>query len=119
MCGRDVAVVRRGVVLFHLALTRLNAIASTLCLARRRRCRKELEHGQSGYHDLVGVLDGSGGGRLWLMPAVLLLGQFMGLLYVTIVNVAVPAIGADLHASGALLQLVVGGYTVADILATR
>jgi EmrB/QacA subfamily drug resistance transporter len=47
------------------------------------------------------------------MLAVLLLGQFMGLLDVTIVNVAVPAIGADLHASGASLQLVVGGYTVA------
>lgn len=53
------------------------------------------------------------GGRLWLMLAVLLLGQFMGLLDVTIVNVAVPTIGADLHASGASLQLVVGGYTVA------
>ncbi|MCO5972332.1 MFS transporter [Actinoallomurus soli] len=52
-------------------------------------------------------------GRLWLMLVVLLLGQFMGLLDVTIVNVAVPTIGADLHASGASLQLVVGGYTVA------
>jgi EmrB/QacA subfamily drug resistance transporter len=53
------------------------------------------------------------GGRPWPMLAVLLLGQFMGLLDVTIVNVAVPTIGADLHASGASLQLVVGGYTVA------
>ncbi|MET8140782.1 MFS transporter [Sphaerisporangium sp. NPDC005288] len=53
------------------------------------------------------------GGRLWLMLAVLLLGQFMGLLDVTIVNVALPSIGADLHASGASLQLVAGGYTVA------
>lgn len=52
-------------------------------------------------------------GRLWLMLVVLLLGQFMGLLDVTIVNVAVPTIGTDLHASGASLQLVVGGYTVA------
>jgi EmrB/QacA subfamily drug resistance transporter len=47
------------------------------------------------------------------MLAVLLLGQFMGLLDVTIVNVAMPTIGADLHASGASLQMVVGGYTVA------
>jgi len=52
-------------------------------------------------------------GRRWLMLAVLLLGQFMGLLDVFIVNVAMPAIGVDLHASGASLQLVVGGYTVA------
>ena len=51
-------------------------------------------------------------GRPWTMLAVLLLGQFMALLDVTIVNVAVPTIGADLHASGASLQLVVGGYTV-------
>jgi MFS family permease len=59
--------------------------------------------------------DKSGGddGRRWLMLAVLLVGQFMGLLDVLIVNVAMPAIGADLHASGASLQLVVGGYTVA------
>lgn len=45
--------------------------------------------------------------------AVLLLGQFMGLLDVFIVNVAVPTIGRELHASGATLQLVVAGYTVA------
>ncbi|SHL21515.1 MFS transporter [Actinacidiphila paucisporea] len=51
--------------------------------------------------------------RPWLMLAVLLLGQFMGLLDVTIVNVATPAIGAGLHSSGAALQMVVGGYTVA------
>lgn len=47
------------------------------------------------------------------MLAVLLLGQFMGLLDVFVVNVAMPAIGANLHASGASLQLVVGGYTAA------
>jgi len=51
--------------------------------------------------------------RRWWLLAVLLLGQFMGLVDVFIVNVAVPAIGADLHASGATLQLVVAGYTVA------
>ncbi|MFG1905231.1 MFS transporter [Kribbella sp. NPDC048928] len=46
------------------------------------------------------------------MLAVLLLGQFMALLDTSIVNVAMPTIGADLHASGAWLQLVVGGYLV-------
>lgn len=45
--------------------------------------------------------------------AVLLLGQFMGLLDVCVVNVAIPSIGAGLHASGASLQMVVGGYTMA------
>jgi MFS family permease len=48
----------------------------------------------------------------WLMLAVLLAGQFMALLDVTIVNVAMPTIGRSLHASGAELQLVVAGYTV-------
>jgi MFS family permease len=48
----------------------------------------------------------------WPMLIVLLLGQFMALLDTFIVNVAIPTIGADLHASGAELQLVVAGYTV-------
>ncbi|HLI42218.1 MAG TPA: MFS transporter [Streptosporangiaceae bacterium] len=50
--------------------------------------------------------------RRWLMLIVLLAGQFMALLDVTIVNVAMPTIGRSLHASGAQLQLVVSGYTV-------
>jgi MFS family permease len=58
------------------------------------------------------ALDGPGS-RPWLTLAVLLLGQFMGLLDVFVVNVAMPAVGVDLHASGASLQLVIGGYTVA------
>jgi EmrB/QacA subfamily drug resistance transporter len=53
------------------------------------------------------------GAHPWLMLSVLLLGQFMGLLDVTIVNVAMPSIGVNLHTNGAALQLVVGGYTVA------
>ena len=48
----------------------------------------------------------------WLMLIVLLAGQFMALLDVTVVNVAMPTIGRTLHASGAELQLVVAGYTV-------
>jgi MFS family permease len=47
----------------------------------------------------------------WLMLIVLLAGQFMALLDVTIVNVAMPTIGRSLHASGAELQLVIAGYT--------
>ena len=48
----------------------------------------------------------------WLMLIVLLAGQFMALLDVTVVNVAMPTIGRSLHASGGELQLVVAGYTV-------
>ena len=58
-----------------------------------------------------GAAAGTGRGR-WIMLAVLLAGQFMALLDVTIVNVAMPTIGRTLHASGAELQLVVSGYTV-------
>ena len=51
--------------------------------------------------------------RNWLMLAVLLLGQFMCIIDVFVVNVAMPSIAAHLHASGASLQLIVGGYTIA------
>lgn len=50
--------------------------------------------------------------RRWLMLVILLAGQFMALLDATIVNVAMPTIGTDLHASGAGLQLVVSGFIV-------
>ncbi|WP_354640335.1 MFS transporter [Kitasatospora camelliae] len=45
--------------------------------------------------------------------ALVLTGQFMALLDVSIVNVAVPTIRTDLHASGAALQSVIAGYTIA------
>jgi MFS family permease len=51
-------------------------------------------------------------GGPWLMLILLLAGQFMALLDVTVVNVAMPTIGRTLHASGAALQLVVAGYAV-------
>ncbi|GAA2071832.1 MFS transporter [Actinomadura alba] len=51
---------------------------------------------------------GSGG----LILAIVLLGQFMAILDVNIVNVALPTLRADLHASGAMLQLVVAGYVI-------
>ncbi len=44
---------------------------------------------------------------------VLLIGTFMAQADVTIVNVATPSIHAGLGASGAALQLVVGGYLIA------
>jgi MFS family permease len=45
--------------------------------------------------------------------AVVLTGQMMAVLDATIVNVAVPTLHAGLHASGAGLQLIVAGYTIA------
>jgi MFS family permease len=45
--------------------------------------------------------------------AVVLAGQLMGVIDVNIVNVAVPAMHATLGASGAGLQLIVAGYTIA------
>src|SRR2546430_2425295 len=47
-----------------------------------------------------------------VLLATILFGQFMAILDVSIVNVAVPTIHLDLHASGAALQLVVAGYTI-------
>lgn len=47
------------------------------------------------------------------MLVVLLVGQFMAVLDASIVNVAVPAIGADLRTHGAGLQLIVAGYVIA------
>ncbi|MEU3573497.1 MFS transporter, partial [Kitasatospora sp. NPDC036755] len=51
--------------------------------------------------------------RPGLLLALVLCGQFMAMLDVSIVNVAVPTIRTDLGASGAALQLVIAGYTIA------
>jgi len=48
----------------------------------------------------------------WAVLGVLLIGQAMALLDVSVVNVALGSVGRDLDASGAALQLVVAGYTV-------
>jgi MFS family permease len=45
--------------------------------------------------------------------AIVLTGQLMAVIDNSIVNVATPAIHASLHASGASLQLIVAGYTIA------
>lgn len=44
--------------------------------------------------------------------AIVLTGQLMAVLDVFIVNIAAPTLRADLHASGAGLQLVIAGYTI-------
>ncbi|MDL4812972.1 MFS transporter [Actinomadura opuntiae] len=63
-------------------------------------------------HEIVPERDvRSGPGGLTL--GLLLLGQFMAILDVNIVNVALPTMRTDLHASGAALQLIVAGYTIA------
>ncbi|MFE7530574.1 MFS transporter [Kitasatospora sp. NPDC057542] len=51
--------------------------------------------------------------RPGLLLALVLCGQFMAVLDGSIVNVAVPTIRTDLGASGAALQLVIAGYTIA------
>jgi len=53
--------------------------------------------------------------RRWLL-AVLLTMLFMYQVDVTIVNVASPSIRADLHASGAQLELVISGYLLASAM---
>ncbi|WBP88905.1 MFS transporter [Kitasatospora cathayae] len=63
-----------------------------------------------------GVAGGTTGAptvRPGLLLALVLCGQFMAVLDSSIVNVAVPTIRTDLGASGAALQLVIAGYTIA------
>src|SRR5260221_466897 len=51
--------------------------------------------------------------RRGVLLAIVLAAQFMALLDASIVNVAIPTMQASLRASGASLQLVVAGYTIA------
>jgi MFS family permease len=51
--------------------------------------------------------------RSGLLLGIVLTGQFMAMLDVSVVNVALSTLQADLAASGAALQLIVGGYTIA------
>jgi MFS family permease len=50
--------------------------------------------------------------RTGLVLAIVLTGQLMAVIDNSIVNVAVPSMAVSLHASGALLQLIVAGYTI-------
>ncbi len=52
-------------------------------------------------------------GRMKVLLAVILTGQFMAVLDASIVNVAIPTIRVDLKASGSDLQLIVAGYVIA------
>jgi EmrB/QacA subfamily drug resistance transporter len=59
------------------------------------------------------TVHGKNDSRKWVVLAVLAIAQFMVVLDVTIVNVALPAIQADLGFSADGLQWVVNAYTVA------
>jgi EmrB/QacA subfamily drug resistance transporter len=50
--------------------------------------------------------------RRWLVLGVVLMGTFMAVLDVAIVNVAIPSIRADLHASFGEIEFVVSAYTL-------
>src|SRR5437016_1217840 len=52
-------------------------------------------------------------GRMKVLLALILTGQFMAILDASIVNVAIPTIRVDLGASGSDLQLIVAGYVIA------
>ena len=52
-------------------------------------------------------------GRMRVLLALVLTGQFMAVLDASIVNVAIPTIRVDLGASGSDLQLIVAGYVIA------
>jgi MFS family permease len=51
--------------------------------------------------------------RAGVVLAIVLTAQFMAMLDTNIVNVAAATVRADLHTSGAALQLVLAGYTIA------
>ncbi len=51
--------------------------------------------------------------RRWLTLSILLLAAFMNLLDISIVNIAIPSIQANLHASYADVQWALAGYTLA------
>src|SRR5215475_869537 len=54
--------------------------------------------------------------RRWLTLVVLLLAAFMNLLDISIVNIAIPSIQRNLHASYADVQWALAGYTLAYAL---
>jgi hypothetical protein len=51
--------------------------------------------------------------RRWLAAIVMIVGALMDMIDVTIVNVALPSIRRDLHASATQLEWVVSGYMLA------
>jgi EmrB/QacA subfamily drug resistance transporter len=63
-----------------------------------------------------GVPGDQGDPRRWLTLAVLLLAAFMNLLDISIVNIAIPSIQRNLHASYADVQWALAGYSLAYAL---
>jgi EmrB/QacA subfamily drug resistance transporter len=61
----------------------------------------------------AGHTTGGGYPRRWLAAIVLIVGALMDMIDVTIVNVALPTIRRDLHASATQLEWVVSGYMLA------
>ena len=51
--------------------------------------------------------------RRWLAAIIMIVGALMDMIDVTIVNVALPTIRRDLHASATQLEWVVSGYMLA------
>src|ERR1700684_924374 len=64
----------------------------------------------------AGPPGGTADPRRWLTLVILLLAAFMNLLDVSIVNIAIPSIQRNLHASYADVQWALAGYTLAYAL---
>jgi EmrB/QacA subfamily drug resistance transporter len=66
-----------------------------------------------GDHAIPADTGQAGYPRRWLAAIVLIVGALMDMIDVTIVNVALPSIQRDLHASATQLEWVVSGYMLA------
>jgi EmrB/QacA subfamily drug resistance transporter len=66
-----------------------------------------------GGHAIPADTGQAGYPRRWLAAIVLIVGALMDMIDVTIVNVALPSIQRDLHASATQLEWVVSGYMLA------
>ena len=67
----------------------------------------------NGDHAILADTGQAGYPRRWLAAIVLIVGALMDMIDVTIVNVALPSIQRDLHASATQLEWVVSGYMLA------
>ena len=86
----------------------------TSCLSRERRIRWLLI--LRSWHLAAPAATQAADPRRWLTLAILLLAAFMNLLDVSIVNIAIPSIQRNLHASYADVQWALAGYTLAYAL---
>ena len=67
----------------------------------------------AGHTAAAGQPASGGYPRRWLAAIVMIVGALMDMIDVTIVNVALPTIRRDLHASATQLEWVVSGYMLA------